>query len=157
MSMNLFADRKLAFGFAGLTVVIAVVAAIGLDSFTPSPGSEVSSASSAETTPSVAPSPAQPEPAWADEEFADDWNADSVRQANGFSGWASGTNSKDEIEPTFGDFSPENGGREEKSSPRPGKPRKIEGQGTVTSRAASYAPAVTPPGASAPGKLELAE
>lgn len=149
----------MALGFAGLTVVVAVVAATSLDMFLPSGAAPEPEQQVEEAAPAARSAPATPEPTWADEPLADDWNSDSVRQANGFGGWAAGSGgSNDEVdEIDFGDYSPSNGGGSSGVARDPTKPRKVAGQGIVTSRAARNAPAVAAPGTAPAGELTRAD
>lgn len=157
MSLNIFANKNIALGFAGLVVVLAVAAPMATELLVPSDGSEFDTGADAETAPQVAAkAPEQPEPTWSDEPLADDWNTGSVASANGNAGWAGGSKSNSEIDQTFSDFSPTRGGSGTSFAP-PERTRKVAGQGTVTSTAAKNAPSVAgPPGGSSESAVTIA-
>ena len=83
MSTALFANRKIALGFAGATIVFAVIASVGLGAFAPRP--EVGRYDEVETEDSARESSASrsseelsESSGWADGGFSDDWGATSV-------------------------------------------------------------------------------
>ncbi len=156
MSMSLFANRKLAFGFAGAVVVLAVFAPYAVGMLVPLDQSEPETSNEA-VAPVAAEAPAEPQPSWSDEPLADDWNTDTVSQANGFSGWAAKDSSDDEVDEVFGDFAPRYGGSGSGPSAPSAPSNSKSGQGKITSRAAPGAPAIAPPGGTTPGVLERAD
>lgn len=147
MSSGVFASRNVALGFAGLVIVLALFAPTAINMLVPHSASDPADVEPSETVPKTEQrQPRQPEPTWADEPLADDWNADSVRQSNGFSGWASGNNTNDEIDESPGDYAPASPAGAGGSSTSSGKSRKTQNQGVITSRAQAGAPSIVAPG-----------
>lgn len=160
MSSGAISSRNIALGFAALVIVLALFAPAAISVLVPQGSSDPAGGEPSGTDPKTEQQqPKQPEPTWANEPLADDWNADSVRQSNGFSGWASGSNSNDEVSETFSDYAPASSGSSAGSSTGSARHRTAQGQGIITSRAQPGAPSVIAPrnnGAPA-GKLAITD
>lgn len=146
MSNPLFENPKIALGFAGVVVAIALVASVALKEFSPSDEAEAAPVV-AEQAPAAPAAPQQPAggfasnaaSGWGDDGgAANDWGAPSAAaQTGGFAEVPEATNDA----PVFGDHrskSLANGAPDRSSGP------------TITSRAAPGAPEVRPPGSNGP-------
>ena len=158
MSKGLFADRKLALGFAGVTVAFAIVAALSAGVFVPAVEQQASQDEIVEDAPRTAARSTQsapPAPTWSDQgSFSDDWNASSVASANGNANWGSSNASSNEDEIDFGDYQPDRRG----GSPTGQQRRPRSGQSRIASGAAAGAPSIAPPsggGGAQSGELDI--
>lgn len=148
------ASSKIALSFAGLTVVLALAAALGAGSFMPSDEPQAEPAPVAEV---AAKEPVEEEPSWAEEGLSDDWGS-----AGTGGGWA-GSGPSDSGEPNNDEISPEasadNGfaGSTAGAQGNAGANGKGKGKEKVTSQAAIGAPSVRPPGAKAASEVTVAD
>lgn len=154
MSINLFADRKMAMGFAGVIAGLAMIAGLSMGAFTPRGDDEAANAQPAERIAVVdrtAPAPArQPTATWEndgslDESEADDWAGDNAAPSGAFDGdSASASGNDDQVEPGFGTYAPVSSPRSS-VPPRQASAREPGGP-LIRSRASPNAPAIKPPG-----------
>ena len=144
MSKSMFANPKAALGFAGVTIVIAIVASFSADSFVPSDDAQPETVVEPELTAETRTAqPATQATTWADgggaENYADDWS-DAATDSVSNRGWSE-QNSADEInEPAFGNYAPET------SRPtRQARPSPSSSSASVRSGASPSAPPLAPP------------
>ncbi|MEM7780273.1 MAG: hypothetical protein AAF697_07790 [Pseudomonadota bacterium] len=155
------ADTRVALGFAGAVIVLAVVGATSMDYLVPAFQDEEAEEQVAEGAPETAPSPrAEPTPVttWADDgSVADDWGAAAAATPTNSRGFVNGSRGgSGEIEGSFGGFSPQASGSSQSS--QPGGPRSSRtarggGGSRIASGAAPGAPRVGPPGGAAEAPL----
>jgi hypothetical protein len=140
----MFANRKNALGFAGVIVVVAVIASVSAGFFLPL--LETQDGPVVEETAEVTPpqsAPTEAATSWNDEEFADDWGNDAT--GSGAAQNSSRSNSNEIDEPSFGDFSPESTGSAGIAS-RGSSSSRSSSNRQVRSGAAPGAPSIRPPG-----------
>ena len=131
MSKSMFASSRNAVGFAGVILVIAVVAAFAASAFMPLLQTEQEPVVEdvAEAAPPK-PRPTQAAAGWADEEFGDDWGAEATDPVAEPA--SSGRNNAEIDEPGFGDYAPD--------TDRGGSRRASGGSSTRTSVQSGAAP-----------------
>ena len=150
MSNSFLENPKVALGFAGVVVAIALVASVALEEFTPGEDETIEDASlqqaqaPAQVSQQAAPAPAAAT-GWAgDAGVSDDWGAPSTAMQNGgFAGVPEQTNDA----PVVGDHvarSVSNGAQDRSGGP------------SITSRAAPGAPEVRGPRSGQQGEITIA-
>ncbi len=157
MSKSMFANPKAALGFAGVTIAIAVAASFAAGAYLPDGAVQEEAVAQVETPPAPsAPATPAPQMAWADEDFADDWNSSAVDSATGVATDSAPTSTG---EPVFGEYSPsaeQEGPATQSRSPRSSASASSSGPRITTRAAPGVAPARAP-NAGEPGELLTAD
>lgn len=150
MTKSVSKSHKTLLGFAGVMIVIAIVAAVLAGRFVPTPEPEVADVVEAPEPEKAAPA-APVATTWADEGdnggFADDWNEAAVASAAPDETLGSQGGARSASSPTFGEFAPTDGSRSASSSRRSGSGRSGSSSGPrIETSTAPGAPPLNPPG-----------